>query len=166
MGVCACTEDKHSCVRGNSCWNANFLPSRIINVPDNGGPDNRGFIVHILRFSHRCFILGSHDLTLHTWRPAGRGVVDQLRRYFVGGAQQINDLSYVACPRDLQVTSHLRYLAPRTRTHTHAQGDRLSRYGFQTESSGSVRVHLYIMQQSRYSCCGIDYLYWWTYCKK
>ncbi|XP_064391519.1 tectonic-like complex member MKS1 isoform X2 [Halichondria panicea] len=72
---------------------------------------------------------GSHDLTLHTWRPAGRGVVDQLRLHFVGGAQQINDLSYVACPRDLQ-------------------GDRLSRYGFQTESSGSVRVHLYIVQQS------------------
>ena len=57
----------------------------------------------MLCFSYHCLVLGSHDLTLHTWRPAGRGVVDQLRLHFVGGAQQINDLSYVACPRDLQV---------------------------------------------------------------
>ncbi len=47
MVVCACAEDKQACLHGNSC-NAHAhlgtcpfsdlkLPSRIIEVPDNGG---------------------------------------------------------------------------------------------------------------------------------
>ena len=42
------------------------------------------------------------------------------------------------------------YYCTHAHTHTHVQGDRLSRYGYQTQSSGSVKVLIYVLQQSRY----------------
>ena len=38
-----------------------------------------------------------------TWRPAGKRIIDKMKRFFVGGAPQIDDVSYVAVPRDFKV---------------------------------------------------------------
>ncbi len=61
MVVCAWAEDKQVCLHGNSrSAHAHLrdtpifnlikkkLPSRIIEVPDNRGPDNRGSTVYII----------------------------------------------------------------------------------------------------------------------
>ena len=48
--------------------------------------------------------VGSYDITVHTWRPSGHRVVDKMRRFFVGGAPRIDDVSYIATPRDFQVS--------------------------------------------------------------
>lgn len=46
---------------------------------------------------------GTYDLTVPTWRPIGTHVVDKMRRFFVGGAPEIEDVSYAAVPRDFEV---------------------------------------------------------------
>ena len=56
-------------------------------------------------FDLLCFpgAVGFHDVCVQTWRPAGRRILDKMRRFFVGGAPQIDDVSYVATPKNFQV---------------------------------------------------------------
>ena len=37
------------------------------------------------------------------WRPSGIRVLDKMKRFFIGGVPEIEDLPYVAEPRDFQV---------------------------------------------------------------
>ena len=46
---------------------------------------------------------GVHELTVETWRPSGHSVVERLRRFFVGGATELNDISYITRPSDFEV---------------------------------------------------------------
>ncbi|XP_077596634.1 tectonic-like complex member MKS1 [Stigmatopora nigra] len=74
---------------------------------------------------------GKHTLTCHTWRPFQMGeTVSKLRRFFTGGSPELEDLSYVRIPGTFK-------------------GERLSRFGFHTETSGSVTFNLHCIQQSR-----------------
>ncbi|KAJ1184994.1 hypothetical protein NDU88_001790 [Pleurodeles waltl] len=73
---------------------------------------------------------GLHILTARTWRPSVLGTVSELRRFFIGGSLELEDITYVRIPGTFQ-------------------GDRLSRYGFRTETTGSVTFKLYCIQQSR-----------------
>nr|XP_055188267.1 tectonic-like complex member MKS1 isoform X2 [Nyctereutes procyonoides] len=41
---------------------------------------------------------GSHTLTVSTWRPMELGTVAELRRFFIGGSLELEDLSYVRIP--------------------------------------------------------------------
>ncbi|XP_029068505.1 Meckel syndrome type 1 protein isoform X3 [Monodon monoceros] len=41
---------------------------------------------------------GSHTLTVPTWRPLELGPVAELRRFFIGGSLELEDLSYVRIP--------------------------------------------------------------------
>ena len=49
--------------------------------------------------------VGSYELCVHTWRPAGRRILDKMRRFFVGGSPEIDDVSYIATPKDFQVSA-------------------------------------------------------------
>ena len=49
---------------------------------------------------------GVYELEVHTWRPSGGRVVDTLRRFFVGGAVGLSDLSYITRPSDFDVSAH------------------------------------------------------------
>uniref|UniRef100_A0A7N5JCZ7 MKS transition zone complex subunit 1 n=1 Tax=Ailuropoda melanoleuca TaxID=9646 RepID=A0A7N5JCZ7_AILME len=73
---------------------------------------------------------GSHTLTVPTWRPTELGTVAELRRFFIGGSLELEDLSYVRIPGTFK-------------------GERLSRFGFRTETTGSVTFRLHCLQQSR-----------------
>lgn len=67
---------------------------------------------------------GCHDVTLPTWRPLrsdGSAAAGELRRYFVGGSPELEDLAYAGTPGDV------------------ADGKILSRFGFRTVNSGSIR---------------------------
>ena len=46
---------------------------------------------------------GLYDLSIETWRPVGRPIIDQMKRFFMGGPPDIDDITYVATPKDFQV---------------------------------------------------------------
>ncbi|KAJ8402236.1 hypothetical protein AAFF_G00371010 [Aldrovandia affinis] len=73
---------------------------------------------------------GCHSLTCSTWRPLQGGTVAELRRFFIGGAPELEDSSYVRVPGTFK-------------------GDRLSRFGFRTETTGSVTFILNCVQHAR-----------------
>ncbi|XP_068010604.1 tectonic-like complex member MKS1 [Melanerpes formicivorus] len=73
---------------------------------------------------------GLHELTISTWRPVELGTVAELRRFFIGGSPELEDLTYVRIPSTFK-------------------GARLSRLGFRTETTGSVTFRLHCLQQSR-----------------
>uniref|UniRef100_A0A7N5ZY50 MKS transition zone complex subunit 1 n=1 Tax=Anabas testudineus TaxID=64144 RepID=A0A7N5ZY50_ANATE len=75
-------------------------------------------------------IPGKHIITCHTWRPLQIGTVSALRRFFIGGSPELEDNSYVRIPGTFK-------------------GERLSRFGFYTETTGSVTFNLHCMQQAR-----------------
>ncbi|XP_061595168.1 Meckel syndrome type 1 protein isoform X1 [Cololabis saira] len=73
---------------------------------------------------------GKHTITCHTWRPLQMGTVSALRRFFIGGSAELEDHSFVRIPGTFK-------------------GDRLSRFGFSTETTGSVTFTLHCIQQAR-----------------
>jgi len=38
-----------------------------------------------------------------TWRPTGRRMLDKMKRFFIGGPPELDDISYVAFPKDFHV---------------------------------------------------------------
>ncbi|XP_077996076.1 tectonic-like complex member MKS1 [Glandiceps talaboti] len=73
---------------------------------------------------------GIHNIEIHTWRPMGNSVVDKMRSFFIGGSPELEDPTYTAIPA----------------TH---EGEILSKFGFKTESSGTVQLRLNMVQQSQ-----------------
>ncbi|XP_036613949.1 Meckel syndrome type 1 protein isoform X2 [Trichosurus vulpecula] len=73
---------------------------------------------------------GSHTMTVSTWRPVESGTLAELRRFFIGGSLELEDLSYVRIPGNFK-------------------GNRLSRFGFRTETTGSVTFRFHCLQQSK-----------------
>ncbi|ELW61585.1 Meckel syndrome type 1 protein [Tupaia chinensis] len=102
---------------------------------------------------------GSHTLTVSTWRPMEPGTVAELRRFFIGGSLELEDLSYVRIPATFKNGNKNRSEArkvPGSRDHRnlilsqlYTQGERLSRFGLRTETTGSVTFRLHCLQQSR-----------------
>ncbi len=64
---------------------------------------------------------GSYDFSLDTWRPLRLDPKGEMRRYFVGGTPELDDLAYAGTPGET------------------ADDKVLSRFGFKTISSGSIR---------------------------
>ncbi|XP_076452479.1 tectonic-like complex member MKS1 [Babylonia areolata] len=73
---------------------------------------------------------GSETSTRHCWRPVGNSVVSRLRRFFIGGTPELEDPTYTSVPSTFD-------------------GSHLSKFGFKTETTGSVTSHVNVMMQSR-----------------
>ncbi|KAK9412349.1 Meckel syndrome type 1 protein [Crotalus adamanteus] len=73
---------------------------------------------------------GVHTLSVSTWRPVELGTISELRRFFIGGSPELEDITYTKVPS----------------TFT---GDRLSRFGFRSQTTGSVTFRLNCLQQSK-----------------
>ncbi|XP_007430320.1 Meckel syndrome type 1 protein isoform X1 [Python bivittatus] len=73
---------------------------------------------------------GAHTLSASTWRPVELGTISELQRFFIGGSPELEDMTYTRVPS----------------TFT---GDRLSRFGFRSETTGSVTFRLNCLQQSK-----------------
>ena len=69
-------------------------------------------------------------MVVETWRP----IMDntEMRRYFIGGTPELEDLSFCGGSNALVNNSNV-----------------LSRYGFRTMTSGKIRTRMYIMHQSK-----------------
>ncbi|CAJ0928365.1 unnamed protein product [Ranitomeya imitator] len=74
---------------------------------------------------------GMHNITAQTWRPVEQGTVSELRRFFIGGSPELEDMTYAKIPGTFQ-------------------GERLSRFGFRTETTGRVVFRVHSIHQSRY----------------
>ncbi|GFS26615.1 Meckel syndrome type 1 protein [Elysia marginata] len=74
--------------------------------------------------------IGIHTEKAHCWRPVGNSVFDNLRRFFTGGTPEIEDPTYVAVPSTFD-------------------GKYLSKFGFRTQSTGTVTARFSVMLQSR-----------------
>lgn len=46
---------------------------------------------------------GLHQITSHTWRPIGNSPVNELRRFFIGGDAQLDDIMFVGVPHQFEV---------------------------------------------------------------
>ncbi|XP_046899099.1 Meckel syndrome type 1 protein isoform X1 [Hypomesus transpacificus] len=73
---------------------------------------------------------GKHNLSCPSWRPLQTGTVSELRRFFIGGSPELEDGSYVRVPGTFK-------------------GERLSRFGFRTKTTGSVTFTLHCLQHAR-----------------
>ncbi|XP_071448460.1 tectonic-like complex member MKS1 isoform X2 [Hetaerina americana] len=69
---------------------------------------------------------GSHQVAVNTWRPLIHSPVGELRRFFMGGSPEIEDLSYSGIPNTF--SGHL-----------------LSRHGVHGASSGSVNIRYNVL---------------------
>ncbi|XP_061460937.1 tectonic-like complex member MKS1 isoform X2 [Rhineura floridana] len=73
---------------------------------------------------------GAHTITASTWRPVELGTFSELQRFFIGGSPELEDMTYARVPGTFV-------------------GSRLSRFGFRTETTGSVTFRLNCLWQSR-----------------
>ena len=48
-------------------------------------------------------ILGTHLVEAPTWRPCGNDTAQQMRRFFTGGAPELEDIEYVKIPPESEV---------------------------------------------------------------
>lgn len=67
------------------------------------GSQQGAMCLGLASFSSCC--TGSHTLTVSTWRPMELGTVAELRRFFIGGSLELEDLSYVRVPGTFKVIS-------------------------------------------------------------
>ncbi|KAA0195435.1 hypothetical protein FBUS_04139 [Fasciolopsis buskii] len=72
---------------------------------------------------------GEHVLEVQCWRPVGESIIDELRRYFVGGTCQLEDMTYTGIPGTLE-------------------DKHLVKYGFRTQTTGVVKFRLNCAVQS------------------
>ncbi|THD20331.1 hypothetical protein D915_008786 [Fasciola hepatica] len=72
---------------------------------------------------------GEHVIEVQCWRPVGESVVDELRRFFVGGTCQLEDITYTGIPGTLE-------------------DKHLVKYGFRTQTTGIVKFRLNCAVQS------------------
>ncbi|XP_046570750.1 Meckel syndrome type 1 protein-like [Haliotis rubra] len=73
---------------------------------------------------------GAYHETSHCWRPVGQSISAQLRRFFIGGSPELEDPTYAAVPSTFD-------------------GSHLSKFGFHTETSGSLTYRFNVVMQSR-----------------
>ena len=74
---------------------------------------------------------GMYDLTVNTWKPHG-SIIDRMDDFFLGGSRHLKDH-----------TNYVGLLSPAE------QGPFLNKYGFSTESSGSIRVRVNVILHHR-----------------
>jgi Meckel syndrome type 1 protein len=73
---------------------------------------------------------GTYEENLPCWRPRGDSFIYELRRFFIGGSPELEDISFVTIPSDLE-------------------GTILSRYGFRTVTTGSIQIRMNCVFQSQ-----------------
>ncbi len=57
----------------------------------------------MLPLIHARLISGCHMFEIPTWRPYGNDISQQMRRFFTGGAPELQDNTYVKIPTEAEV---------------------------------------------------------------
>ncbi|XP_003378024.1 26S proteasome non-ATPase regulatory subunit 14 [Trichinella spiralis] len=85
---------------------------------------------------------GISEHIVNTWRPA-EDVVSNLRRFFIGGSFELEDVLCCRYAKSFEVLHFISYV------YTFFGERILSKYGFRTVSSGSVKLKFYSIHQCR-----------------
>ncbi|KRY61534.1 26S proteasome non-ATPase regulatory subunit 14 [Trichinella britovi] len=85
---------------------------------------------------------GISEHIVNTWRPA-EDVVSNLRRFFIGGSFELEDVLCCRYAKSFEVLHYISYV------YTFFGERILSKYGFRTVSSGSVKLKFYSIHQCR-----------------
>lgn len=80
---------------------------------------------------------GSYKFTIPTWRAKG-SFIDALRRFFIGGSYELEDITYCGIP-----TAH--------------EGKILDKSNLKVVSSGNIKIHVNIIHQNRAFGKYLDY---------
>jgi len=91
-------------------WHTQTLNQTSYNSRNDRDDDNDNYSTRIPHFIPTVLfdcVTGEHNLKLECWRPIGPSVVSQLRRFFVGGSPELEDLSYTRIPTGFQVCQQL-----------------------------------------------------------
>ena len=80
---------------------------------------------------------GAYEFNVKTWVPKG-GIRSEMRNYFIGGAGRLHNLKSIEMPSDMGGASFL------------------SKFGFRTESSGTIKVRMNIICQGPQPAAGED----------
>ena len=46
--------------------------------------------------------LGFYDEDVRCWRPRGDSIFNELRRFYIGGSNELEDISYVSIPKQFE----------------------------------------------------------------
>jgi hypothetical protein len=86
-------------------------------------------------------------LESQTWVPL-TGTLSKMNSFFIGGSSELEEIQYEAIPNDHQVISRkLDCMAYGSKNIS--KGGRLNKYGFHTQSSGTVTLNLNVAVQAR-----------------
>lgn len=47
-------------------------------------------------------VIGFYNQELSCWRPRGDTIFNELRRFYIGGSNELEDISYVAIPKQFE----------------------------------------------------------------
>src|SRR5690606_2383266 len=72
---------------------------------------------------------GIYNYDIKCWKPKG-SIRSSLKSFFIGGSAVLNDISYTAIPKGFNQIF-------------------LNRFGFVTESSGSLRIRIHVITQQQ-----------------
>ena len=96
--------------------------------------------------------LGFYNQELSCWRPRGDSIFNELRRFYIGGSNELEDISYVAIPKQFESEKvRKRYCSVRRWNILgwFQSNHPLSRFGFRTVSTGSLNIRLHVVFQSQ-----------------
>ncbi|CAF1246849.1 unnamed protein product [Adineta steineri] len=77
---------------------------------------------------------GFYNEHLSCWRPRGDSVFNEVRRFFIGGSLELEDISYIASPKSFDNEKDNRLM---------------NRFGFRTVSTGTLNVRFNVVFQSQ-----------------
>ncbi|CAF1039409.1 unnamed protein product [Adineta steineri] len=78
---------------------------------------------------------GFYNEELSCWRPRGDSIFNELRRFYIGGSNELEDISYVSIPKQFESEKN--------------NNTPLSRFGFRTVSTGLLNIRLNVVFQSQ-----------------
>ena len=108
--------------------------------------------MNIFNFQNRSlnlFKLGLLDEELPCWRPRGDSVIYELRRFFIGGSPELEDISYASIPSDHEVCNELNKINQNSVFSIFQKDSILSRLGFRTTTTGHIKIRLNTVFQSQ-----------------
>ncbi|UJR26255.1 hypothetical protein I4U23_007595 [Adineta vaga] len=77
---------------------------------------------------------GFYDEELTCWRPRGDSIFNELRRFYIGGSNELEDINYVSIPKQFE---------------SEKNKNPLSRFGFRTVTTGTLNIRLNVVFQSQ-----------------
>lgn len=124
-----------------------------LNVPSEPGKNSFLFFNSTNFFRKQ---KGFYHENLNCWRPRGDSIFNELRRFFIGGSHELEDINYVGIPKQFEsekVTKNFDRNRKSKRFFPFffvKEKTPLSRFGFRTVSTGTLDIRMNVIFQSQW----------------